>query len=129
MELPVSAQGLGFLHAGLLGIAMAAVYDLLRGPRRLLPRWTTWFWDLLFCAALFWSLLWFLLVPADGLIRLYHVVGLLLGALLWFRLVTPWLLRGWLQLLHGLFRGIRLLFQPFVDFLKFLRKIVKKCFL
>ena len=89
MELPVTAQGRAFFLAVLCGLALSLGYDLLRGFRRLCPR-LTWISDLIWSIAFFWSMLCFLLGPAEGLFRGYHGLGVFLGACLWFLTVSSY---------------------------------------
>ena len=117
MELPVSAQAWEFFLSAILGAALALAYDLLRGPRRLLPGWT-WFLDLLFGLLVFCSLVWFLLVPGRGLFRLYCFLGLALGAALWFLTLGPWFLRIWIVCLRFLGAAFRLILRPVTKILK-----------
>ena len=60
IRLPVALQGRQILTAAVLGLALAAVYDLLRGIRRLRPGWTG-LMDLVFGVFLLVGLMWFML--------------------------------------------------------------------
>ena len=53
MEIPVRAQLWEVFSSLAVGVVLGAVYDLIRGPRRLIGRFTA-LWDLLFCGAV-WS--------------------------------------------------------------------------
>ena len=95
MELPVTEQGRAFFLAVLCGLALSLGYDLLRGVRRLCPR-LTGVSDLIWGIAFFWSMVCFLLGPAEGLFRGYHGLGVFLGACLWFLTASPLCLRLWM---------------------------------
>lgn len=65
MELPVLFQAEQFAQAVLLGGLLGLVYDLLRAPRRFLPKLGTML-DALFLLLLFLSLLGFALYAGQG---------------------------------------------------------------
>ena len=79
MELPVLFQAEQFAQAVLLGGLLGLVYDLLRAPRRFLPKLGTML-DALFLLLLFLSLLGFALYAGQGQFRLFFFPGILLGA-------------------------------------------------
>ena len=79
MELPVLFQAEQFAQALLLGGLLGLVYDLLRAPRRFLPKLGTML-DALFLLLLFLSLLGFALYVGQGQFRLFFFPGILLGA-------------------------------------------------
>ena len=78
MELPVLLQAEQFAQALLLGGLLGLVYDLLRAPRRFLPKLGTML-DALFLLLLFLSLLGFALYAGQGQFRLFFFPGILLG--------------------------------------------------
>ena len=72
MELPVLFQAEQFAQAVLLGGLLGLVYDLLRAPRRFLPK-LAGVLDALFLLALLLSLLFFALYAGQGQFRLFAV--------------------------------------------------------
>ena len=99
MELPVLFQAEQFAQAVLLGGLLGLVYDLLRAPRKLLPK-LTGVLDALFLLALLLSLLFFALYAGQGQFRLFFFPGILLGAAGYFLVLSPVILRA----LTGLLR-------------------------
>ena len=93
MELPVLFQAEQFAQALLLGL----VYDLLRAPRKLLPK-LAGVLDALFLLALLLSLLFFALYAGQGQFRLFFFPGIILGAAGYFLALSPVVLR--LSLIH-----------------------------
>lgn len=102
MELPVLFQAEQFAQAVLLGGLLGLVYDLLRAPRRFLPKLGTML-DALFLLLLFLSLLGFALYAGQGQFRLFFFPGILLGAAGYFLVLSPVILRA----LTGLLRCFR----------------------
>lgn len=97
----LSQQLLFCLRFAALGTALGVFYDLLRAVRMRfrLRRWGTALLDLLFCLT---GLVCFLLLMhrgTDGRLRGFLLLGLLLGFLLYRRLVSVWVLRVLLWLL------------------------------
>ena len=82
MESTVSQQLLAFGWSILLGMAAGVLYDLLRPFRLRLPRLTAWL-DLLYCLTVGSAVFLFLLRRA-GELRLYLLLGILGGAVLFF---------------------------------------------
>ena len=76
MELPVLFQAEQFAQAVLLGGLLGLVYDLLRAPRKLLPK-LAGVLDALFLLALLLSLLFFALYAGQGQFRLFFFPGIL----------------------------------------------------
>ena len=93
MELPVLFQAEQFAQAVLLGGLLGLVYDLLRAPRKLLPK-LTGVLDALFLLALLLSLLFFALYAGQGQFRLFFFPGILLGAAGYFLVLSPVILRA-----------------------------------
>ena len=93
MELPVLFQAEQFAQAVLLGGLLGLVYDLLRAPRKLLPK-LAGVLDALFLLALLLSLLFFALYAGQGQFRLFFFPGILLGAAGYFLVLSPVVLRG-----------------------------------
>ena len=124
MELPVLFQAEQFAQAVLLGGLLGLVYDLLRAPRRFLPKLGTML-DALFLLLLFLSLLGFALYAGQGQFRLFFFPGILLGAAGYFLVLSPVILRaltGLLrcfgQFLHTILQPVRFCAKKFSVFLK-----------
>ena len=79
MELPVFFQAEQAALAALLGVLLAALYDLLRALRRVLPG-AAGFADGLFALVFFLSMLAFALYPGQGVFRLGFFLEIALGA-------------------------------------------------
>ena len=115
MENYVSAQ-LQQLGASMaLGAAGGLVYDVLRSARFLdrHDRRLTHLLDALFALLLGVGLLWLALVVGGGELRLYMLTGMLLGAVLWFWLLSPLLRPVWDFWAAALRETGRLLWWPF----------------
>lgn len=124
MENYVSAQ-LQQLGASMaLGAAGGLVYDVLRSARFLdrHDRRLTHLLDALFAALLGVGLLWLALVVGGGELRLYMLTGMLLGAILWFWLLSPLLRPVWDFWVAALRETGRLLWSPFA----LLGRLIKK---
>ena len=124
MELPVLFQAEQFAQALLLGGLLGLVYDLLRAPRKFLPK-LAGILDALFLLALLLSLLFFALYAGQGQFRLFFFPGILLGAAGYFLALSPvvlraltGLLRGLGKILHGILQPVRFCAKKFSDFFK-----------
>lgn len=108
MENYVSAQ------LGELGAAAALVYDLLRALRLLdrRDRLLTHLLDALFAASAGAGALWLALVVGGGELRLYMLSAMVLGALGWFWLLSPYLRPLWAFWAAALSALGRLLWRP-----------------
>ncbi len=83
MEYPIQAQTLEFLRAGLLGLLLGLHYDLLRLPRKIVPK-LTWLLDLWFCISVLLSLLALALYGGTGQLQLFMLLGTGLGIAAYF---------------------------------------------
>ena len=117
MEISVAAQAGEIGRCALTGLALGVVYDLLRGLRRLQPR-LTGLADLVFDGVFWWAMLWLMLVPGQGRLRLYDLIAVFLGLLLWFLTVGPFFLRLWVRILRTAGRFLSFLFRPLTKILK-----------
>ena len=102
MELPVFFQAEQAALAALLGVLLAALYDLLRALRRVLPG-AAGFADGLFALVFFLSMLAFALYPGQGVFRLGFFLEIALGAAAYFLTLSRLLL----QIFEGILRAIR----------------------
>lgn len=111
MELPVLFQAEQFAQAVLLGGLLGLVYDLLRAPRKLLPK-LAGILDALFLLALLLSLLFFALYAGQGQFRLFFFPGILLGAAGYFLVLSPVILRALTGLLRCFGQFLHTILQP-----------------
>lgn len=121
----LETQGVEFLLAGALGILLGFLYDLGRAHRRIFPKLTVPV-DLLFALTFFLSLL-LTAVYTRGL-KLYQLMGIFLGAVLWFLTLGPSVLRAFSALLIKIRQLGKTLRMQAKKSLKFMRKLVKKFF-
>ena len=107
-----------------LGAAGGLIYDALRALRFLdrRDRRLTHLLDALFALLLGVGLLWLALVVGGGELRLYMLTGMLLGAVLWFLLLSPLLRPVWDFWAASLRETGRLLWSP----LALLGRLIKK---
>lgn len=91
----VSQQLLFCLRFGLLGLALGVFYDVLRAVRThfRLRRWGTGLLDVLFCLIGLLGFLLLMLRGTDGRLRLYLLLGLGAGFLLYRKTVSVYFLR------------------------------------
>ncbi len=98
------------------GVALGVLYDLFRAVRRLLRagRWVTVMMDVLFCLMALPVLFWLLWSAAAMALRPWMLVGIALGAGLYFSgpsvfFMQAWAaLLGWMRRLWRRFRASRL---------------------
>lgn len=104
----VSQQLLFCLRFGLLGLALGAFYDVLRAARIhfRLRRWGTGLLDVLFCFTGLMGFLLLMLRGTDGRLRLYLLLGLAAGFLLYRKTVSVYLLRLLLWVLRLLGQAV-----------------------
>ncbi|MBE6992608.1 MAG: hypothetical protein E7430_08550 [Ruminococcaceae bacterium] len=88
MELPVSLQSWQFCACLLAGLALAAIYDILKMLRRLtrLPYWPM---DIIFSLVLLLTVPALALYVGGGDFRLFFFPALVLGAVFWFITISP----------------------------------------
>ncbi|MBR6424861.1 MAG: hypothetical protein IKS29_02810 [Oscillospiraceae bacterium] len=127
MELPVSLQGSQMLLAMILGLGLALVYDLLRALRRIFSLHKTPL-DLLFCLLTLAALFFYALYPGRGELRLYMLLGVLLGGSLYFLLLSPWILPVFLEAASILRHFFQILTHPILQIAKKFCKIVFSLF-
>ena len=127
MELPVARQAVEFTWAAALGLALGCWYDVLRALRRRHPRLTVPA-DGLYCLTALLALLAFALYAGRGMMRLFALLGMGLGAMLWFLTLSPLALRlfGMIWAVFG--RILRLICAPVRGILKIFLIFFKKVF-
>ena len=86
MEAVISAQTAVFLYAAILGMGIGLLYDLFRSVRIAFKAKgvLTAVCDLLFCFISFLGLVYFMLTGAQGQLRGYILLGMAIGAALYF---------------------------------------------
>ena len=89
MERSIRAQAVSLLFACGLGAGLGLLYDLLRPIRR---RFGNGFWDFLFCLCSAASAFLFAMRSENGMLGTGEVLLALLGLLLYFQLLSPFLL-------------------------------------
>lgn len=107
MKLSIAWQTMVFLEAAVMGVALGAVYDLLRAVRRVLRAGValTAFCDTLFWLTVLGTLFVFVLTAAAGEGRFYVLLGAALGALLYFMALSPPVLVFCMLLVRGAARA------------------------
>ena len=131
MGVVISQQLAAFLASGLLGALLGLVYDLLRSLRGLCRGRGLWAADLLYCAAVVVSVFYLTMTFGRGELRLYMVLGILGGAVLFFCLLSPLLRPLWDFWGECLRTTLGILAWPLVLLLRLAKKfarIVKKLF-
>ena len=111
MELPVFFQAEQAALAALLGVLLAALYDLLRALRRVLPG-ASGFADGLFALVFFLSMLAFALYPGQGVFRLGFFLEIALGAAAYFLTLSRLLLQIFESILRAIRQILHTLLQP-----------------
>ena len=94
MKNEISVQLLTFGQSILLGGGIALLYDLLRPLRLRHPR-LTWLTDGAYCLTALLTVFLFLLRRVEGVPRLYVLLGLLGGGMLFFGLLSALLRPVW----------------------------------
>jgi spore cortex biosynthesis protein YabQ len=113
MEISVAEQAAALTGAVALGIGVGALYDLLRLLRRRLRlRLLGSVLDLLFWAAVTAALFLYAIAATGGQVRLYVLLALFGGAVVYFLTLSPWVLSLGELLADGLAAGARLICLP-----------------
>lgn len=134
MGVSLPAQVSSLLYSLLLGIAAALLYDLLRAVRmrRKRLRLLSEALDVLYCVSLAALCFFFALRIGGGELRIYMLLGALLGAVFYFALLAD-LFRPlwdfWAETLFALLHLLRLPFRFLKTFYGKLTKLCKRLFL
>ncbi len=121
MALSVRTQALSLLLACALGGGLGLFYDLLRPIRR---RGGSLFWDLLFCLTAAVLCFLFAMRAEYAGLGTGELMSSLLGLLLYFRLLSPF----FLPIFENIIRILRAFFKKAQDVSKKVRSFAKKLF-
>jgi len=116
-------QGMLFLQMALVGALVCVFFDTTRALRRVFRHHSFWVQveDLLFWAVTTLAILYFILNHAGGELRFFYLLGMGLGAVLYFATASPWVMRLFVwglrvkvQVFRWLVAVLRQLVSPFV---------------
>jgi hypothetical protein len=112
--LTVHEELLLFFGAVLLGCALEILFDLFRAFRLIIPHKTaaTAIEDIIFILIWAGSVVCFTSVFAKGDLRIFYIIGNILGLILWRVTIGNPLVRLLSRLLHNILRLIKWLFSP-----------------
>ena len=116
----------------LLGFGAGLLYDLLRPPRRALPRLPALLLDTLYCLAVGAGLFLFAMSAGDGRLGQWELGASLAGFLLYLHALSPVCLPLISAAAAGMGRGLARLMAPIKKLAKKLKKIFQKrqgCFM
>lgn len=127
MEISISGQAAAFGGAMALGMAAGLLYDLFRilrfrAARRVLSAGL----DLLFWVAVTAALFSYALTAGNGQLRIFMILGLFLGAFLYFLLFSGLMLRLGYKTADLIALLFHFLMLPLLKSLKFLKKTKEK---
>jgi spore cortex biosynthesis protein YabQ len=126
MEISVAGQAAALTGAVALGLGVGALYDLLRLLRRRLGgRVLGPVLDLLFWAAVTAALFLYVIAATGGQVRLYILLALFGGAVLYFLTLSPWVLSLGELLADALAAAVRLICLPALLLRRGAKKIKK----
>ena len=125
MEIYIAEQVRLLCGAAALGAALGLAYDLLRAVRRRIPALLIPC-DLLFCAAVAAGVIGYALAAGDGELRLYLLLGTLLGGVFYFCLCSAPLRPLWDFWMDAAVSFGRLSVLPLRLGAKFLQKIARR---
>lgn len=127
MGLSVAKQTADFLLSGALGAAISVLYDLFRVIRRRAGRApVTAVLDVLFWLLAAGAVLWFSMGAMGGGFRLFGLLGLFLGGVLYFLTLSSAVLFLLSKLLDLLLLAVRALFRPIAAFFRALFALFQK---
>lgn len=114
-----------FVGAVLLGFMIGLAYDLLRSIRRQYPK-TLMVCDLLFSVILATGVIRYILAAAGGELRIYVLLGILLGAVFYFCTCSTFLRPLWDFWMETFVRFLALCAVPLLVLKKFFQKSAEK---
>lgn len=122
MNISISLQLTRFLLSCLFGVFLAFVYDLMRILRRGFhhSHLVTNLTDALFSFLALTSFALFVLIPCEGDIRFFLIIGFAMGMLLYFLTLSRLILRSGELLICGVQFVFRVLWYPFTVLQKYL---------
>lgn len=131
MEVDIAQQLRTLLLSISLGLGGALVYDLLRAVRlrKKKAKALTHLLDGVFVGAVACVLLYLCAIKGGGTLRLYMVLGILFGAVLWFVLPGPYCRELWAFWVDVAVQAVKLLVKPFAVIFSAGKKVAKKVFL
>ena len=113
MENYVSEQLMIFCQSAVLGLVWGAAYDLLRTVRRQIPRrWLTHALDAAYAAAVLLMIFLFTLHRGEGELRLYMLLAMVLGGVLYFAALGAFFAPVWRFWTEVLGAFMALLWKP-----------------
>jgi cell division protein FtsL len=127
MEISISGQAASFGGAVLLGMAAGLLYDMFRIMRfRAARRVFSAGLDLLFWVVVTVALFSYALVAGDGQLRIFMLLGLCIGAFLYFILLSSFMLRLGYKVADFLVFLFHFLSVPILIFWNFFKKTMEK---
>ncbi len=125
-NIDISAQTLSFLYSLLFGVALSACYDFIRVLHRKTVHsvLAIQIIDVLFFIISAFITFCFLMIYAKGQIRLYLLLGELLGFLLWSLTLSAVLQKILIALFDFFSKTLRLILKPLIILEKQSKKIV-----
>ena len=114
MNISVTGQTLEFLYSGLLGIGMAAAYDVFRIFRVYMRagKVLTGIFDVIYWVAAILALLFFVLTVSGGQMRWYVLLGAFCGGFVYICTVSRLFFRALDIIIKVLIRLLQLLVKP-----------------
>ena len=114
----------------LAGALAAALFDMMRLLRASWPHPTALVWaeDILWSAACFLGAYACVIRYAGGVVRWFYLFAFFAAMILWFLLISPWLLRIAKAVSRLIFRVFRILFAPIVWLLRKAARLFEKLF-
>lgn len=108
------------------GAALSVLFDLLRAFRRIIKQGTV---AVNVSDTLFWIMAAFVVTACvwnfnGGIFRIYEVVGILLGCVFYFLLLSRWILKAFLFIIENILKFVRLILKILLTPWGFLYKIL-----
>ena len=123
MEIQISDQAAVFCRSLLLGVSLGLVYDLLRCLRGLLHRRGTALTDGAYSFIVLAAVFYFAMAFGRGLLRIYMVLGIGMGLVLFFALLSRPLRPLWDYWRDSLSLVLRILLAPAAGLAALLKKL------